>query len=293
MISERMKINCDLLKGELLINLKQNLKMSKITKKRLQRAASIATTGATVLWLSGVSMLMPAMAATYANGTLLKGSSSDIWVVNNNMKAPVRSAAVFNDSGYNWSSIKTVSDTALNAVPTADLIKTATNPDVYRLEKNFKRKLASIEIFNSYSLDWNKISTVSQPVMDSFSYAPIYQKSGDSGLYWRDSNNVLHQFMTMDAFTSNGYQTRDLIVVNASEFGSFAIGSTITSAPSTPSTPSTSGGLTVALASDTPVAGVAVESASRVWFTKVNFTASGGDATITGLVVQRTGLADD
>ncbi|MBI4812688.1 carboxypeptidase regulatory-like domain-containing protein [Candidatus Falkowbacteria bacterium] len=159
--------------------------------------------------------------------SLFKSSGSAIWVVNNGLKSLIRSVAVFNDSGYDWGAVQTISNSRLNAIPIANLIKTADSPDVYRLEKNFKRKLASIEIFESYGLDWNKISIVSQPMMDSFSYAPIYQKKGAGGLYWKDANNALHQFVSMPVFAACGYNVRDLIAVNKMEFGSFAIGETI------------------------------------------------------------------
>ncbi len=269
--------------------------MSTKTKKTLTRVASIATSGATILWLSGISMLMPAMAATYANGTLLKGSTGDIWVVNNNLKSPVRSIEVFTNSGYDWTKVKTVSDSALTAVSAATLIKTADNPDVYRLEKNFTRKLASIEIFNSYSLDWGKISVVSQPVMDSFSYAPIYQYGAN--LFWRDAINVLHQFPTMDLFTGNGYNVRDLIVVNVNEYGSFAIGGAISSAPAVVETPVT-GALSVALAADTPVSATLANdtalgssAADLAHFTFTN--GSGADIKVTQLKVKRLGVSGD
>lgn len=166
--------------------------------------------------------------AAKVTATLLKGSAPEIWAVNNNLKSLIRSIEVFNGSGYDWNAIQNVSDSALSAIPVANLIKTADSPDVYRLEKNFKRKLASIEIFESYNLDWNKISTVSQPMMDSFSYAPIYQKEGEGGLYWRDANNILHQFASMPIFEACGYNVRDLIVANVNEFGSFAVGEMIT-----------------------------------------------------------------
>ena len=266
--------------------------MSTKTKKTLTKVASIATSGATILLLSGISMLAPAMAATYTNGTLLKGSTGDIWVVNNNLKSPVRSIEVFNNSGYDWNAVKTVSDSALTAVSAATLVKTADNPDVYRLERNFTRKLASIEIFNSYSLDWGKISVVSQPVMNSFSYAPIYQYGAD--LFWRDSSNILHQFPTMDLFTGNGYNTRDLIPVNDMEYGSFAIGEAISSAPSTPVT----GALSVALAADTPVSatlandtdlGSAVADMAHFTFTN----GSGADIKVSQMKVKRLGVSGD
>jgi len=151
--------------------------------------------------------------------------SNDIWVIQNGLKLPVRSIDVFNGSGYGAAAIKTVSSASLNAVSTASLIKIEDNPDVYLLENNFRRKLASIEIFNEYKLDWNKISIISQPVIDSFSYAPIYKHGFD--LYWRDAGNILHKFPTMAIFTAKGYNIRDLIPVNDLEFTSFSVGEQI------------------------------------------------------------------
>ncbi len=67
-------------------------------------------------------------------------------------------------------------------------------------------------------------------------------------------------------------------------------GGTVT--PGTPSTPSGSG-LTVMSASQ-PTASLAPTSAARVPFTKVTLTASNdGDVTVNGIVVERTGLAQD
>lgn len=53
------------------------------------------------------------------------------------------------------------------------------------------------------------------------------------------------------------------------------------------------GGLTIALASDTPAAASVPKGAADVYFTKVNFTAGAADATITGLKVTRSGLGID
>ena len=120
--------------------------MSTLRKfKKVVVAAGLSLT--TTVWLASAVLMAPT-ALAYSDGDLLKdASTANIYVVNNGMKVWVRSAAVFDDCSYDWAKIKTVSN--LSATPTADLIKSASNPDVYRLEKNFKRKLASTEIFTS------------------------------------------------------------------------------------------------------------------------------------------------
>ncbi len=68
-----------------------------------------------------------------------------------------------------------------------------------------------------------------------------------------------------------------------------------TSTGGTTTTPAPAGtGLTVRLAPDQPAASLAPDNAARIPFTKVQLTASAdGDVTVTGLVVERTGLAAD
>ncbi|OGE76518.1 MAG: hypothetical protein A3C85_03785 [Candidatus Doudnabacteria bacterium RIFCSPHIGHO2_02_FULL_48_21] len=63
--------------------------------------------------------------------------------------------------------------------------------------------------------------------------------------------------------------------------------------PSTPPPPGSTGTLMVSLASDTPPAGVAIKSAARVPFTKVQLTASGGDVIIDTWQVKRAGVSQD
>lgn len=55
----------------------------------------------------------------------------------------------------------------------------------------------------------------------------------------------------------------------------------------------TGGSVTVTLAPSQPAASLAPISAARVPFTRVTFTAGAADAVITGVVVERTGLAND
>lgn len=194
---------------------------------RCQDAAGNKNTDDYTISFSVAYALAPASAINKIGYTLMKVTgSNDIWVVQNGLKLPVRSLDVFNGSGYVSANVETVSASAFEAVESASLIKTNDNPDVYLFQNNFRRKLASTEIFNSYNLDWKKIEIASQPVMSSFAYAPIYKHGSD--LYWRDSNNLLHKFPTMAIFTAKGYNTRDLITVNDMEFGSFAIGENIT-----------------------------------------------------------------
>jgi hypothetical protein len=187
-----------------------------------------------------------------------------------------------------------------------DTIKVADNPDVYIAKyvgsKKFKRLILNPDVFNSYKhLSWSKIKTVTQAEQDAFTVSDLVRALGDAKVYKLTPNGDVgtKQWlnMTAEAFTAAGYDWDSIYVINNVDRDNYTAGTDITggtaTSPVTSPTPTTGGALTVALASDTPAAGVAVENAARVPFTKVNFTAGASAVTITGLTVQRTGLADD
>lgn len=228
--------------------------------KRLQKVVSVTTSITTILWLSGVAAFAP-MAAF---------------------------AATINEG---------------------DTIRVANTLDIYIAKyvgaKKFKRLILSPSVFNSYGhLSWSAVKTVTQAEMDAFTTSDLVRALGDQKVYkltpTANSDNGGKQWlnMTAEAFTAGGYDWDSIYVINNTDRDVYSTGVEITGGTST--SPSTSastsvaaGSLAVALASDTPAAGVAVENAARFPFTKVNFTAGASDVTITALTVQRTGLADD
>ncbi len=222
--------------------------------KKLQKAISVTTSVTTILWLSGVAALAP-MAAF---------------------------AATINEG---------------------DIIKTATNPDVYIAKyvgsKSFKRLILNPDVFNSYGhLKWSNLKTVTQAEMDAFTTSELVRALGDTKVYKLIPNGDVgtKQWMNMsaEAFTAGSWDWDSVYVINNVDRDNYTLGSDITGGSSvSPSTSGVAGSLSVALASDTPAAGVAVEKAARVPFTKVAFTAGASDVTITAIVAQRTGLASD
>lgn len=229
--------------------------------KKIQKIISISTTIATIAWISGVSMLAPlgAFATTIADGAM---------------------------------------------------IRTTANPDVYIVKllngKMFKRLILSPSVFNSYQhLHWYNVITVDQATMDSYTTSGLVRALGDTKVYLLtptpNSDIGAKQWvnMTADSFTacktSNAtFDWDSVYTINNVDRDSYTDSTDITtcSGASIPP-PVSNGALTVSLASDTPPAGLAVGAAARVPFTKVNFTTGSAAATITGLTVQRAGLADD
>lgn len=169
----------------------------------------------------------------YDDGILIKTvNNPDIYVINNGLKVWVRSAAVFNGCGYDWTKIKTVSD--LSSTPTADLVKLTSDPDVYRLQKNFKRRINSAEIFKSYGLRWDKIATVCPAVFDSYPLAVLIKVQGSLDIYRIDHYNYkteyfeggrpwYHRYGNMAAFLADGMSIKDVIEINTMDKSSYLL----------------------------------------------------------------------
>ncbi len=172
-----------------------------------------------------------------------------------------------------------------------DLIKTASNPDVYVVKlvgsKMFKRLILSPSVFNSYGhLKWSNIKTVSQAEMDQYTVSALVRALNDTKVYSLIANGDTgtRQWlnMTADAFTAAGYDWSSIYVINNTDRDSYTLGSDITSGSTTPTT-----GFSVALASDSPAAVSIPKSADHVAFAKFTFT---GTATINTLTITRGGV---
>lgn len=109
----------------------------------------------------------------------------------------------------------------------------------------------------------------------------------DSGTVFAVTSTTKRGFPTGSCFTGFGFTFS--MPVSGSASGLTAGANYC--ADTTP--PTSAGSLSVALASDTPAAGVVVENAARVGFTKVNFTAGASDVVIDSLTVERVGLIDN
>lgn len=233
------------------------MKIIKKMSKKLQKVVSVTTGLTTILWLSGAALLAPmsAMATTINDG---------------------------------------------------DTIRVANTFDVYIAKyigsKKFKRLILNPDVFNSYRhLSWSAVKTVTQAEMDAFTTSDLVRADGDYKVYKLIPNGDVgtKQWMNMtaEAFVAGGWDWDSIYTINMVDRDNYTVGAEITGgtsvSPSTSATPGAAGALTVALAADTPAAGVAPLKAARVPFTKIALTAGASDVTITAITAQRTGLSAD
>lgn len=238
--------------------------------KNLKKAISIATSVTTATWLSGIAMVAPmaALATDVVDGDLIRNPSAegmaqfDIYIV------------------------KMVGD------------------------KKFKRLVLSPHVFESYEHfdkngngnNWDDVIDVDQATMDSCTTSDLVRVDGTDEVYrlhaaeGADTGDKYWLNMTAGDFLSV-FDADAIYTINSTDSAGYTAGANVTD-PSADFPPEgtgdeSTGTLSVTLAADTPAAGVAVQSAARLPFTKVNLTATGGDVIVDKVVVQRTGLGQD
>jgi len=237
--------------------------------KKIQKPISILTSITTVLWLSGIVML-----------------------------APVSVGAV-----------TTVVDGDLIRNPNAEGMAQL---DIYIVkivgEKKFKRLILSPHVFESYAHfdkngngdNWDDVMDVDQATMDSFTTTDLVREVGTDKVYrlyaeeGSDTGSRYWLDMTAESFLAV-FDADAIYTINGTDTAGYTAGANVSDPSATfpPGVVVSTGTLTIALASDTPAASIAVGSAARLSFTKVNLTATGGDVIVDSLVVQRVGLAND
>ena len=224
--------------------------------------------------------------------------------------------------GNDFSKVVTISATEMGNIqlggnvtykPGTRMIKLNNDPKVYTVEPNGVLRHVPSEAVAAdlFGANWNKQI---DDMVDSFMTPPTYSygsalttlyptgslvKEAGSATVYYISGTEKRPIADMATMSANylreeyihthslaDYTTGSALSGMESELATVAGGSSGSPVTST-------GTLTVALASDTPVSTTVVKNATYVKFTKVNLTATGGDVTVDSMTIQRTGLAQD
>jgi hypothetical protein len=227
--------------------------------KKIQRPISILTSITTVAWLSGIVMLAPlGVGAAIVDGDIV---SPDAEFVEGDVTY----------YPYDVFIVKIVGD------------------------KTFKRLILNPTVFDSYGhLEWGNIQTISAATVDGYVTSDLVRELDDTKVYKLTADGDVGTKgwvnMTAAEFESEGYDWDAIYVINVTDRDVYTTGSDVVVG----GVVSEGTQLSVALAADTPAAGLAVAYEIRCPFTKINLTASSdGDITVDKVVVQRAGAGID
>lgn len=154
--------------------------MNYIGKTKLSKVTSVVLSLTTILWLSGITMLVPAFvftasAVTIADGDVIKNPSAsgvaqfDVYIVKligaKKFKRIVLNPQVFESYGHlSWSNVKSVDQTTMDSYTASELVRTDGDTKVYKLvpdgDNGTKEWLNMTAEAFAASYDWDSIYTV-------------------------------------------------------------------------------------------------------------------------------------
>ena len=168
------------------------------------------------------------------DGSLIKGSSTNVYLVDNGLIRHIPSADIFLANGYSWGQIVTVSDlhlnnyekgskVQLNFTPLKDgsLLKTPTAPDVFLIEQGKKRNIPAAEIFLNHTYKWSAIQEVHPLHLDQypagdpvlFKNGSLINASGHPEVYLIEKNQKRH-IKSADDFLASGFKWNQIITTS-------------------------------------------------------------------------------
>ncbi|MBU4338515.1 lamin tail domain-containing protein [Patescibacteria group bacterium] len=108
--------------------------------------------------------------STFSNGTLVKGSGPEVYVLEHGIKRWIPNPAIFKNLFYDWGKIKKVADDMLNSFPNGNnmgkifsdgaLLKSDKSPKVYLYDNGKLRWVTDPNIFNSNDFSWENITVI-------------------------------------------------------------------------------------------------------------------------------------
>jgi len=154
--------------------------------------------------------------------------SPDIYAIINGQKHFIASPASFNDYGYNWHDVKTVSWAILDKYPDARLVKLPDQNTIYFLYKRpdnkwLKISLNSPTVFVSYSDNyWGNVIEINKYDMDSYPDVKLIKIQGGEEIYYLEDN--VRRLVSPEVFKAKGFNPAEVVEVNKIHMNSYKIG---------------------------------------------------------------------
>ena len=113
------------------------------------------------------------------NGSLARGSGSEVYLIEGNSKRWITSAPVFISNDYKWEDIVIVADSELNLYPNGKdvlisdfnfdkkLLK-GSGPEVYLMENGKKRWITSVDAFRSNGYKWEDVMIIANRELGAY-----------------------------------------------------------------------------------------------------------------------------
>jgi hypothetical protein len=203
-----------------------------IDKTTTLKAIAIKTGYPTTSVSSGTYTINPSSInpTAYPTGTLLKLSFSPrVYVVIQNKKKWISTPEVFEQLGYKWTNIQTISETTLKQYPDYEdnLIRQNNDYKVYLVVNGVKRHIPNPQIFIDYGFLWTDVVDTDQQTIDKYKDTYLIKESGKDGIYYVNQQGVRKLIPTTDIFNSYGDKQSDVQIVSKLEMESYQLSNLI------------------------------------------------------------------
>src|SRR3989344_2467066 len=136
--------------------------------------------------LSGYAKADPML---FPSGSLVKGAAPTVYLLENGLKRPFASAALFVAKNFRWDDIRTVSDQELSSYysqgqyvtwPDGSLIRTEGSGAVYVVQKGFRRWIQTPDVFLALNFRWDAIRSVTLSELSAYPEAQPIISAADA-----------------------------------------------------------------------------------------------------------------
>jgi peptidoglycan hydrolase-like amidase len=112
---------------------------------------------------------------SYPNGTLIKGFGPEVYLIENEKRRLITSMALFNNRGYKWKDVITISDEELLGHPVGEIVlfKDGTlikgpSPEIYLVKNQKKNWIKSIDVFLKLGFNWKNVVKISSQEVNQY-----------------------------------------------------------------------------------------------------------------------------
>ena len=148
---------------------------------------------------------------------LAKGSSPQVYLMDQGRKNPIPNPDVFVNWGFRWQDIVTLSDAFINSRPTGPTLKRiakGSSPQVYLMDQGEKNPIPNPDVFVNWGFRWQDLVVVS----DSFlSYYPLGKtlkklaKGSSPAVYYIEAGKK-RLIPSAQIFNRLGFRWQDIVV---------------------------------------------------------------------------------
>jgi len=193
------------------------------------QTSTSTNTGGITTNSNGVKVAGISSAYYSASDILYKTNEApDIYAIIKGQKHFISSPASFNDYGYSWNSIKTVSRATLAKYPDARLVKLPDQNTIYFLyqrpdNKWLKISLNSPTVFISYPVNfWGNVIEINKYDLDSYPDVRLIKVKNSTEIYFLEDN--VRRLVSAEVLKDKGFNPSEVVEINKVHMESYKIG---------------------------------------------------------------------